>query len=136
VKARIRSILRWVLTVFMVVAGINHFVAPAAYMAMIPDAFPAHAALVAISGVAEVLGGLGLLLPVTRRFAGWGLVALFVAVFPANVNMAVHHLPLGGHAVPSWMLWARLPVQFVLIAWAIWCSRRDAGVRGGYPPAT
>src|ERR1700710_1910016 len=107
----------------MVVAGLNHFVAPAAYVAMIPDAFPAHAALVSISGVAEVLGGLGLILPATRRLAGWGLRAPFVAIFPANVNMAVHHLPLGGHEVPSWTLWARLPLQVVFIGWAIWCSR-------------
>jgi uncharacterized membrane protein len=126
VTTRIRTILRWTLTLFMVAAGLNHFVAPAAYAAMIPDALPAHAALVAVSGVAEILGGLGLILPVTRRLAGWGLVALFVAVFPANINMAVHHLALGSRAVPTWALWARLPLQAVFIVWALWCSRTDA----------
>jgi uncharacterized membrane protein len=124
VTGTIRTTLRWLLTVFMVVAGAHHFIAPAPYIAMMPNALPAHAALVYISGVAEVLGGLGLIPPATRRLAGWGLIALFVAIFPANVNMAVHHLPLGGHPVPTWALWARLPVQIVLVAWAYWCGAR------------
>jgi len=123
VSARIRTVLRWLLTVFMVVAGANHFVAPAAYVAMMPSALPAPAALVYISGLAEILGGLGLILPATRRLAGWGLIALFVAIFPANINMAVHHLPLGGREIPTWALWARLPLQIVLVAWAYWCSQ-------------
>jgi uncharacterized membrane protein len=123
VRSRIRTALRWLLTAFMVVAGANHFVAPAAYVAMMPSALPAPAALVYISGVAEVLGGLGLILPATRRLAGWGLIALFVAIFPANINMAVHHLPLGGREIPTWALWARLPLQAVLMVWAYWCSR-------------
>jgi uncharacterized membrane protein len=121
VTGTIRTILRWLLTLFMVVAGANHFVAPAAYLGMMPSFLPAPAALVAISGVAEILGGLGLILPATRRLAGWGLIGLFVAIFPANINMAVHHLPLGGRPIPSWALWARLPLQAVLVVWAYWC---------------
>lgn len=81
------------------------------------------------SGVAEMLGGLGLILPVTRRAAAWGLIALLVAVFPANLNMAVNHLPLGTSSVPAWALWARLPLQLVLIAWAWWFTRAEAGDR-------
>jgi len=104
VRSRMRAVLRWLLAIFMVVAGANHFVAPAAYVTMMP-------------------GGLGLILPATRRLAGWGLIALFVAVFPANINMAVNHLPLGGREVPAWALWARLPLQAVLVVWAYWCSR-------------
>ena len=123
VSARIRTVLRWLLTVFMVVAGANHFVAPAAYVAMMPSALPAPAALVYISGLAEILGGLGLILPATRRLAGWGLIALFVAIFPANINMAVNHLPLGGREIPAWALWARLPLQVGLVVWAYWCSQ-------------
>jgi uncharacterized membrane protein len=124
VRSRMRTVLRWLLTVFMVVAGANHFVAPAAYVAMMPIALPAPTALVYISGVAEILGGLGLILPATRRLAGWGLIALLVAIFPANINMAVHHLPLGGREVPTWALWARLPLQILLVVWAYGCSRR------------
>jgi uncharacterized membrane protein len=120
-----KRVLRWVLTVFMVGAGINHFISPAAYVAMVPDALPSHVLLVQISGVAEILGGLGLILPKTRRLAAWGIIALLLAVFPANINMAVNDLPLGGKHVASWLLWARLPLQLVLIAWAAWFTRAD-----------
>ena len=115
--------MRWVLTVFMVLAGLNHFIAPDVYAGMMPSYLPAPDALVAISGVAEIAGGLGLILPQTRRLAAWGLVLLFVAVFPANLNMAYHQLPLGTYQVPVWVLWARLPIQIVLIAWAHRYSR-------------
>ena len=117
--------LQWLLTVFMVAAGLNHFISPAPYVAMMPEALPAPLALVYISGVAEIAGGLGLILPATRRAAAWGLIALFVAVFPANINMAINELPLGTMHVPTWALWARLPLQLVLIAWAYWFTRPD-----------
>jgi uncharacterized membrane protein len=122
----VKTALRWLLTVFMVAAGVNHFVVPDAYAATIPDALPAHLALVYVSGVAEIAGGLGLIHPATRRVAAWGLVALLIAVFPANVNMAVNHLPLGGRDVPAWTLWARLPAQALLVAWAWWYTRPPA----------
>jgi uncharacterized membrane protein len=121
----VKDALRWSLTALMVASGINHFAMADTYVAMMPDALPWHRALVYISGVAEVAGGLGLVLRSTRRAAAWGLVALLVAVFPANVNMAVHHLPLGDREVPAWALWARLPLQAVLIAWAFWYTRPD-----------
>jgi uncharacterized membrane protein len=122
-EGKAKTVLRWVLTVFMTAAGVNHFVSPAAYTAIMPAALPAHLALVYISGVAEVLGGLGLILPATRRLAAWGLVVLFVAIFPANVNMAVNQLPMGDAPAPAWLLWARLPLQAVLVAWAWWFTR-------------
>ena len=114
----LKHVLRWVLTIFMVGAGVNHFLVPATYVGMMPAELPVPLTLVYISGVAEILGGLGLILPATRRLAAWGLIALFVAVFPANLNMALNHLPLGDRGVPGWALWARLPLQGVLIAWA------------------
>ncbi len=123
---RAKLILRWVLTAFMVAAGANHFVDPATYLGMMPAELPVPLTLVYISGVAEMLGGLGLILPQTRRPAAWGLVALYVAVFPANLNMAWNHLPLGTHVLAPWMLWARLPLQLVLIAWAYWFTRPSA----------
>lgn len=113
-----RTALRWLLAIVMVAAGANHFLSPASYVAMMPAALPWHLALVYASGVAEIAGGLGLLVPRTRRAAAWGLIALLVAVFPANVNMAVNELPLGTTTVPAWALWARLPLQLVFIAWA------------------
>lgn len=85
---------------------------------MIPAWLPMPLMLVYVSGAAEVAGGLGLVFPATRRWAAWGLIALFVAVFPANLNMALNDIPLGEHHLPTWLLWARLPFQLVLIAWA------------------
>ena len=134
---RAHAISRWALTLFMVGAGANHFLSPAPYVGMVPAMLPApyaaivpawlpaHLALVYVSGVAEILGGLGLILPATRRLAAWGLIALFIAVFPANLNMAVNHLPLGTQPLPSWALWGRLPLQLVLIWWASSFTRRD-----------
>jgi uncharacterized membrane protein len=123
--SRTRTISRWVATVFMVAAGINHFASPEPYVGMVPAQLPAPWALVYVSGVAEILGGLGLILPATRRLAAWGLIALLVAVFPANLNMAMNHLPLGARHVPAWALWARLPLQLVFIWWASLFARRD-----------
>jgi uncharacterized membrane protein len=120
---RVKVILRWLLTIVMVGAGLNHFLSPATYVAMMPEVLPAHLALVYVSGIAEMAGGLGLILPATRKLAAWGLVLLFLAVFPANLNMALNDLPLGGSAVPTWALWARLPLQIVFIAWAWWFTR-------------
>jgi uncharacterized membrane protein len=127
-----KRVLRWILAVFMTLAGINHFVSPAVYVGMMPAVLPAPLALVYVSGIAEMAGGLGLLHPRTRKLAAWGLIALFLAVVPANINMAINHLPLGDHAVPAWALWARLPLQLVLIAWAYLFTRGET--RGGTVP--
>jgi uncharacterized membrane protein len=121
----IKLALRWLLTLIMVGSGIYHFANAPAYVAMMPDFLPAHLELVYISGIAEAAGGLGLILPQTRRLAAWGLVALLVAVFPANINMAINDIPLDGNQLPSWALWARLPFQLVFIAWAYWFTRDD-----------
>lgn len=106
---------RWVLGLFFIGGGVNHFWHPEPYLTMMPEFLPAPALLIQISGVAEILGGLGVLIPATRRLAGWGLIALLVAIFPANLNVALHGWP--GVALPAWTLWARLPLQIVLIWW-------------------
>ena len=103
------------LAAFFVVAGANHFLSPQTYLAMMPGYLPFPNAVNLISGGAEVAGGLGILIPRLRRYAAWGLIALLVAVFPANLNVALHGWE--GVTIPSWVLWARLPFQFVLIAW-------------------
>lgn len=120
-----KTFLRWLLTVLMVAAGANHFRDPDVYVAMMPAVLPAHLALVYLSGVAEILLGLGLVARRTRRLAAWGLVLLLVAVFPANINMAVNDLPLGDRALEPWQLWGRLPLQLVFIAWAWWFTREE-----------
>src|SRR5262245_4845579 len=106
----------------MVGAGVNHFGSPAPYLGILPAEIPEslHSPLVVISGIAEILGGLGLVLESTRRLAAWGLIALYLAIVPANINMAWNHLSLGGTPIAPWLLWARLPLQVVLIVWAYW----------------
>lgn len=105
-----------------VATGVLHFLRPAMYEAIVPEALPAHRELVLISGAAEIAGGVGLLHPATRRPAGWGLIALLVAVFPANVNMAVNAERFS--MAPAWVWWARLPLQAVLIVWVRAAMRR------------
>ena len=121
----IRKISIIVLAVFFIVAGANHFVSPQTYLPLMPDYLPWHLGLIYLSGAAEMLGGIGICIPKWRRLAGWGLIALLVAVFPANVHMLVNHVPLGGKIVPEWVYWVRLPLQAVLIAWVYRaCARK------------
>ena len=88
-----------------------------------PPFIPAALAMVYISGSAEIAGGLGLLLPPVRGMAGWGLVALLIAVFPANIYMAVDHVQVTANPLPAWLLWGRLALQPLMIWWVLWRSR-------------
>lgn len=99
--------------------GTLHFVLEKFFTAIVPKGLPNPRALVYVSGVAEFLGGVGVLLPATRRSAGRGLIVLLLAVFPANVNMAVN--PDRFKQFPAWALWARLPLQFAIIA-QVWAA--------------
>jgi uncharacterized membrane protein len=107
------------LSIGFVVAGILHLVKPAAYVRIVPRWLPAPEMLVLVSGLCEIAGGLGLLLPVTRTAAGWGLVALLVAVFPANVQMLLDANAHGASRGWQTALAARLPLQAGLIWW-VW----------------
>ena len=109
------------LAVAMVGVGVLHFVRPKPFIRIVPASLPNPRALVLVSGFFEVAGGLGLLLPATQTFAAWGLVALYIAVFPANVNMAIKKIPLApGRPISPYLLWLRLPFQAVFILWAWW----------------
>lgn len=105
-------------------AGINHFLSTGFYLRMMPPYLPWHTELVYISGVAEVLLGFLLLIRPTSAMAAWGIMALLVAVFPANLQMALH--PSTFPEFSAVALWLRLPLQAVLIAWAYWYTRPDA----------
>ena len=111
---------RWLLATFFIAAGANHFRDPAFYLPTIPSWLPWHQELVALSGGAEIIGGIAALVPLSRRAAGRGLIALLFAVFPANVNTAVNHTQSPERPLVDWLLWLRLPVQAVLIAWVWW----------------
>lgn len=115
----LRRIALVLLGVFFIAAGANHFVHPAFYVRIVPLYLPAHALLVQISGIFECLGGIGVLVPAARRLAGIGLIALLIAVFPANLEMAQHpqrYADIG--SAP--LLYLRLPLQLILIAWVSW----------------
>ena len=129
----LRSPARWLLATFFVAAGANHFRTPEIYLGMMPPWLPWPAALQAVAGAAEILGGIGLLVPRTRRAAGWGLIALLVAIFPANLHVALAGRMPGFDFSPL-TLWLRLPFQAVFIAWVWWVaifSRRLAPASQG-----
>jgi uncharacterized membrane protein len=113
---------RRLLGLFFVLAGLNHFRVPRVYEAIMPPELPAHRELVLASGVAEVAGGLAVLHPRTARAGGLWLIATLLAVFPANLHMAVRAERYA--QIPEPLLWARLPVQALLVAWA-WSATRD-----------
>lgn len=117
----LRSVFRWILALAFVAAGVNHFLSPKLYMELMRSYLPWHLGLIYVSGIAEMLLGVGVLFPRYRRMAGWGLIMLLIAVFPANIHAALH----GFRSVPSWILWGRLPVQLVLIAWVYWCCLKE-----------
>jgi uncharacterized membrane protein len=109
--------------VFYVGAGTLHFLRPEFYLKIVPPYIPWHLAMVQISGFFEILGGLGLLIPRTRRAAAWGLVALLIAVFPANLYMATNPVEAGATTIAPALRWGRLPLQLLLIWWVLWCTR-------------
>lgn len=115
--------MKYLLAVFFIAAGMNHFVHPDFYLKIIPPYLPWHAALNYLSGALEVVLGALVLFPRFMRLAGWGLIALLIAVFPANVYMAQN-----SQLFPEFnplALWIRLPLQLVPILWAWWATKPD-----------
>ncbi|HEY1189099.1 MAG TPA: DoxX family membrane protein [Gemmata sp.] len=115
-----KLVAKWVLALLFVAAGVNHFVNPGFYVKIMPPYLPWHYELVLVSGAFEVLGGIGLLVPGLTRAAAWGLIALLVAVFPANLHMALH--PEAFPNVPP------------AVAWAFWFTRQPPAGAPGAPP--
>jgi uncharacterized membrane protein len=124
---RLKLVMRWLLAPLFVGAGANHFRDPDFYVRIMPPYLPLPLTLVYVSGVCEVALGVLLLVPGWSRPAAWGLIALLVAVFPANVHMAMN--PQDFPEFAPVMLYARLPLQAVLIAWAFWFTRPDPAPR-------
>jgi len=106
-------------------AGLAHFLWPNVFVRVVPPYLSRPLLLVYLSGVAEVLGGIGVLLPSVRPYAGWGLLLLLFAVFPVHIYMV--RQPGTFSKVPLWALYARLPLQFVLMAWIYWAACRPTG---------
>jgi len=125
---RLKRPLRYLIGLLYIGAGVTHFPIPMVFAQIVPPQFPYSVALVYLSGIAEIVLGAGVLFRRTRRQSAWGLVALLLAVFPANVYMATSGM--AAEMVPDWArdiaqlaAWVRLPLQAVLIRWAWWYTR-------------
>ncbi len=125
---RLKRPLLYVMASLYIVAGVTHFIIPEAFAQIVPPMFPYPLALAYLSGVVEIVLGIGVLFSRTRKLAAWGLVALLIAIFPANVYMALSDVTvtgvLGRTLDPSpTVRWGRLPVQVILVGWAWWYTR-------------
>lgn len=118
-----KEFLRVTLAISIIIVGLTHFFVPEPFVKIVPPQLPAPLGLVYLSGFYEILGGIGLLVPPVSQAAAWGLIALFIAVFPANINMAVNHIKLDNVPDSFWLHAVRLPFQAVLIAWAWWYTK-------------
>ena len=116
-----KLVMQWLFGILFVLAGLNHFRNPDFYVSIMPPYLPWHLELVYLSGVLEAILGVVLLIPRCTVFAAWALVALLIAVFPANIQMALN-TELYPRFSP-WIIWLRLPLQGLLIAWAYWFTR-------------
>lgn len=127
----LQTICRFVTALMFAGVGVMHFVDPDPFVAIVPPALPAPRALVYVSGACEIAGGLGLLFAKTRTAAAWGLLALLVAVFPANIYMAVEEVYLPDMPESKLLLWGRLPFQLLFAAMVAWGGELWPRKRGG-----
>jgi uncharacterized membrane protein len=120
-----KELWRVILAVAIITVGVTHFVDPQPFVKIMPPQLPYPLGLVYLSGFYEILGGIGLLVPPVSQAAAWGLILLFIAVFPANINMAVNHIKIESipYSDSPWLQAIRLPFQAVLIAWAWWFTK-------------
>ncbi len=120
---RMQRISLYLAALLFLAAGLLHLVRPGPFMAIVPPYVPHHRTVVLISGLAEIFGAFGLLVPFARKPAAWGLVLLLVAVFPANIHMALHHIQVTARPLPNYALWGRLFLQPLMIWW-VWSLAR------------
>jgi len=109
----LKQLFLYIMAIAYVLAGINHFWHPDFYIKMIEAFLPWPLGIIYISGIAEIAGGIGLLIPATRRYAAFALIFLLISIFPANIYMAMH--PQQWPELSPWALYLRLPLQLVLI---------------------
>jgi uncharacterized membrane protein len=123
--ASIKSNARIATGLTFIFIGATHFLMPEKYLEMMPPFIPAPLTIIYISGFFEILGGVGLILPWTKLTAAFGLIALLLAVFPANIYVAINNVQLGGFMSEPFYQWLRLPLQFVLIGWVWFVSKTE-----------
>lgn len=112
----------WPCALFFMTTGVLHFTQTAGFERIVPACLPYPREIVYASGLLEIAGGIGLLIKRTRNWAGIGLIALLIAVFPANVNMALNTITFG---LPEPLIWLRLPLQLLIIAWVFRAKNVD-----------
>ena len=120
----LRTCIRIIFAVAFVAVGVLHFTHPSTFVSIMPPYLPWHLELVYLSGFFEIIGGLGLIYQPTRTIAKWGLLALLVAVYPANIHMLVNEIYLEGMPHKKWILWARMPIQFLMAFGVYWSGSR------------
>jgi uncharacterized membrane protein len=122
--SRVKYVLLVIMGIFYIGGGVNHFVNLEFYLPLMPSYLPFHRGLIHLSGIAEIVLGAALLVPQLRWLAAWGIILLLIAVFPANLHVAINNVPLGAatEGLGVWN-WVRLPFQGVLILWAWWYTR-------------
>ncbi len=124
---RAKPILLWVMAAFYILGGFNHLMNPDFYLAIIPPKLPNPEWLNVLSGLAEIVLGVFVLEPRTRVFAAWGIIALLIAIFPANVYVVLENVGTEGPGSgPGAVGWVRLPFQALFIVWAWWYTRPDS----------
>jgi len=123
----LRTLLGWLMGLFYLTAGINHFWHPGFYLNIMPPYLPWHEALVYLSGVSEIVLGLLIFSPRYRSLAAWGIIAMLIAFMPVHIHMVMN--PHLYSDVPEYVLWLRLPLQAVLIAWAYWYTRPSSSLQ-------
>ena len=138
---QLRNPMRIFLGLSYIAAGLAHFTHTDFYLPMMPPYLPWHLELIYLSGAFEILGGIGLIPTRTRRLAGWGLIALLIAVFPANIHIVLYDIQITAEPVHPIIMWLRLPMQIVFIAlvwWAAGLGRRSSSLDtppASYPPS-
>lgn len=129
----IKTIGRIILGIAFIIAGLNHFWNPRMYRAIMPPYIPEPYLMVQLSGYAEILLGAMVFVPRWAVVTRWGLIALLIAVFPANLHMALHTEKYP--QIPAWLLWARLPFQFLFAAWVYWATTPNPQISDISPTA-
>ncbi len=117
-----KNLLKYLMALLYIAAGVNHFVNPGFYLNIMPPYIPAHEFMVALSGVAEIVLGAALLIPATQSLAAWGIIAMLLAFMPVHIHMLLHAADLYA-SVPFAALVLRFPLQALLILWAWWYTK-------------
>jgi uncharacterized membrane protein len=120
-RLTLKTVSKMLLGLLFIAAGLNHFLNPALYKQIMPPYLPWHDALIYLSGIAEILFGVLLLIPTWTRVGAWGIILVLIAVFPVHIYMLLNAEQF---PIPTFLLWLRLPFQAVLIAWAYWYTRK------------